>query len=193
MAYYDLYDSPLGPIFIGGSERGLHRVAFQTEDEDLPTLVRLLEEDTGEPAGLDREGARPARMALAAYFAGASSDFELPLAPRGDALPGARLEAAPVRRGRHHHELRRARPRHSKAQHGPRRRRGGRAQPARGRRALPPRREHRRRPRRLRERPRSQALAALARGALGLAPAPTRGRRACLRVEQDRAMCGRRA
>ena len=83
MAYYDLYDSPLGPIFIGGSERGLHRVAFQTEDEDLPTLVRLLEEDTGEPASLDREGARPARMALAAYFAGASSDFELPLAPRG--------------------------------------------------------------------------------------------------------------
>ena len=83
MAYYDLYDSPLGSIFIGGSERGLHRVAFQTEDTDLPDLVRLLEEDAGEPAGLDREGARPTRMALAAYFAGASSDFELPLAPRG--------------------------------------------------------------------------------------------------------------
>ncbi len=84
MAYYDLYDSPLGPIFIGGSEQGLHRVAFQTEDEDLPTLVRLLEADTGEPAGLEREGARATRMALAAYFAGANDgEFELPLAPRG--------------------------------------------------------------------------------------------------------------
>jgi len=83
VAYYDLYDSALGPIFIGGSERGLHRVAFQTEDVDLPWLVGALEEDAGEPAGLDREGARPARMALASYFAGASPDFELPLAPRG--------------------------------------------------------------------------------------------------------------
>ena len=83
MAFYDLYDSPLGPIFIGGSERGLHRVMFQTEDEDLPMLVRALEEDARDPAGLDREGARPARMALAAYFAGASGDFDLPLAPRG--------------------------------------------------------------------------------------------------------------
>jgi methylated-DNA-[protein]-cysteine S-methyltransferase len=83
MAYYDLYDSPLGPIFIGGSAKGLHRVEFQTEDTDLPTLVALLEEDAGEPAGLDREGARAARMALASYFAGASGDFDLPLAPRG--------------------------------------------------------------------------------------------------------------
>jgi len=83
MAYYDLYDSALGPIFIGGSERGLHRIAFQSEDFDLPALVRALEEDAGEAAGLDREGARPAHMALASYFAGASGDFDLPLAPRG--------------------------------------------------------------------------------------------------------------
>ena len=87
MAWYDIYDSPLGPIFVGGSDKGVHRVAFQSQDEDLPELVRQLEGDAGEPAGLDREAARPVLTALASYFAGADGDFEeLELAPHGTAF-----------------------------------------------------------------------------------------------------------
>ena len=83
MAWYDLFESSLGPIFIGGSDEGLHRVDFLTEQRTLPDEVRRLEQDAGEPAGLERDAARPTIAALAAYFAGASSEFDLPLAPRG--------------------------------------------------------------------------------------------------------------
>ena len=83
MAWYDLFDSTLGPIFIGGSDDGLHRVDFLSEQRTLPDEVRRLEEESGEAAGLDRDPARAAITALAAYFAGASNEFDLLLAPRG--------------------------------------------------------------------------------------------------------------
>jgi O-6-methylguanine DNA methyltransferase len=83
VAWYDLFESAIGPIFIGGSDDGLHRVNFLTEERTLPDEVRALEEDCGETAGLDREAARPVITAFAAYFAGASSEFDLPIAPRG--------------------------------------------------------------------------------------------------------------
>ena len=83
MAYYELFQSAIGPIFIGGSDKGLHRVDFLLEDRPLRSLVERLEQDLDETAGLDREATRPALTALAAYFTGASANFDLPLAPRG--------------------------------------------------------------------------------------------------------------
>jgi O-6-methylguanine DNA methyltransferase len=83
MAFYDLFASPVGPIFVGGVESGLVRVEFQTEDHDLASLVAELEEASGERAGLDRDAVRPAITALASYFAGVEGDFDLPIAPHG--------------------------------------------------------------------------------------------------------------
>ena len=83
MAFYDLFESPIGPIFVGGVERGLVRVEFQSEEHDLSALVAELEEASDERAGLNREAVRAAITALASYFAGVDGDFDLPIAPHG--------------------------------------------------------------------------------------------------------------
>ena len=83
MAYYELFQSVIGPIFVGHSDKGLHRVDFLLEDRPLRLLVERLEQDLDETANLDREATRSALTALTTYFAGDSSDFNLPLAPRG--------------------------------------------------------------------------------------------------------------
>lgn len=83
MAWYDLFESALGRIFIGGSDAGLHRIDFLTEQHTFTDGVCQLKGDTGEAAGLDHDAAQSAIVVLAAYFAGESSDFDLLLAPRG--------------------------------------------------------------------------------------------------------------
>ena len=57
MAYYDSIQSPIGPIFIGGSAQGLHRIDFMTEERDNAWFVQRLERDAGEPAARDAEAA----------------------------------------------------------------------------------------------------------------------------------------
>ena len=83
MSWYDLLGTPLGPLFVGGSDAGLHRIDFLGERRTLDDELALLERDGGGPAERDPEAARPAAAALAAWFADAARWPDLPLAPRG--------------------------------------------------------------------------------------------------------------
>jgi methylated-DNA-[protein]-cysteine S-methyltransferase len=83
VAYYEVLESPLGPIFVGGSAAGVHRIDFLGEVRDEADEVRRLERDAAEPAARDARAAAPVVAALRAYFAGASGEFALPLAARG--------------------------------------------------------------------------------------------------------------
>ncbi len=83
MAWYDILDTELGPIFVGGSGEGVHRINFLTTQRALPDEVDSLEADSGERAECDPDAARPAIEALAAWFANAEREPDLPLAPRG--------------------------------------------------------------------------------------------------------------
>lgn len=83
VAYYDVIESPLGPLFIGGSAAGLHRVDFLADAREAGSLVARLERDAGQPAARDAEAAGAAARQLRAYFGGERLRFDLPLAPRG--------------------------------------------------------------------------------------------------------------
>ena len=83
MAWYDILDTELGTLFVGGSDEGLHRVNFLVGQRALPDEVHCLEADSGEPAECDPDAARPAIEALAAWFADPANEPDLPLAPRG--------------------------------------------------------------------------------------------------------------
>jgi len=102
MAFYDLLPTPLGTLFIGGSDAGFHRFEFVEETGDRRTVARLaarLEEDAGEPAVRDEACAAVAVRQFTEYFACERSTFDLPLAPRGTPFQRdvwAQLEAIPV-------------------------------------------------------------------------------------------------
>ena len=89
MADYDTLETPLGPIFVGGSEAGVHLVKFVDQRESEAALVSELESiaDAGPPiererllastqtalaralesgAGLEGEGARVTALTTAA-------------------------------------------------------------------------------------------------------------------------------
>ena len=83
MAWYDILDTDLGPLFIGGSEEGVHRINFLSGRHTLREEVACLEADSGEPVTQDADAAGPAVDALAAWFADGGEDPDLPLAPRG--------------------------------------------------------------------------------------------------------------
>ncbi len=83
MGWWELVDSPLGPVFAGGSAEGLHRIDFVTDERDLDWFLVRLEQDAGEPTEQDGEAAAEVREQLRGYFAGERFEFELPLAPRG--------------------------------------------------------------------------------------------------------------
>jgi methylated-DNA-[protein]-cysteine S-methyltransferase len=86
MAWYDLIETPLGPLLIGGSAAGLHRIDFLegTRDAlDEERWVARLERDAGERVTRDAAPAAPAARQLREYFAGARREFDLPLAARG--------------------------------------------------------------------------------------------------------------
>lgn len=90
MSYYDILESPLGPVFIGGSDAGLHRVDFlgspQRDGLDEAGAVALLERECGETARRDPQAAAGTAAQLREYFAGERDRFDLPLAPRGTAF-----------------------------------------------------------------------------------------------------------
>ncbi len=90
MAFYTTFDSPVGPLFIGGSAAGLHRLTFlEPEESRLRTVYTLdgsiaaLERNAGEPARLDEGAAEPVVRQITRYFEGVPGDFDLTLAPRG--------------------------------------------------------------------------------------------------------------
>ena len=88
-AYYHIVDSPLGPMFIGGSAAGLHRIDFIDSPDgrrsEAGYLVRLVKEAGGAPSRDAKAAARAAEQ-LAEYFAGRRTRFDLPLTPRGTAF-----------------------------------------------------------------------------------------------------------
>jgi methylated-DNA-[protein]-cysteine S-methyltransferase len=68
---WDVWSSPIGPLTVGASERGLINVIFG-DRPDLVARVPLATVD--EPAWLE-----PARAQLAEYFAGERREFDLAL------------------------------------------------------------------------------------------------------------------
>jgi methylated-DNA-[protein]-cysteine S-methyltransferase len=86
VAWYELIESPLGTVFIGGSAAGLHRVKFIEGARSVAWfIVRLAEDADVAPDEVHRDpvaGAEAARQ-LREYFAGDRTTFDLPLAPVG--------------------------------------------------------------------------------------------------------------
>ncbi len=108
---YDLLDTPIGTLFIGGSEAGVHRIDFIRDVHDLDWLTARLAAETGTP--LDDVTRDPAAMAeatrqLREYFEGERVDFDLPLAPRGTEFQQqvwAQLRAIPAGETRSYGEI----------------------------------------------------------------------------------------
>ena len=69
---WDVLATPIGPLTIGASERGLVKVSFGGRLEEL--LGRLPLAAVDRPGWLD-----PARTQLGEYFAGRRREFDLPL------------------------------------------------------------------------------------------------------------------
>ncbi len=87
MAYYDVIDTPVGPLFVGGSAEGIHRVDFLAGDghgvRKDGWSITALERDAGEAATHDPQAAAEVTTQLREYFAGERSTFSLRLAARG--------------------------------------------------------------------------------------------------------------
>ena len=71
---YDLVDSPIGPLFVAVSERGLCRISFDAEGQ-LDGLARAF----GPRVLRAARPVDPARRQLDEYFEGRRHEFELPL------------------------------------------------------------------------------------------------------------------
>ena len=71
---YDLVDSPVGPLLVAVSERGLCRIAFDPEGQ-LDGLARAY----GRRVLRSARPVDPVRRQLDEYFEGVRHDFELPL------------------------------------------------------------------------------------------------------------------
>ena len=100
MAFYTTIESPVGPLFLGGSAAGIHRLVFLEPDESrlrtvytLSGSIEALERDAGEPAVPDAEAAAEGVRQLEGYFDGTRVAFDLRLAPRGTAFQLAVWEA----------------------------------------------------------------------------------------------------
>jgi methylated-DNA-[protein]-cysteine S-methyltransferase len=83
ISYYDVIDSPLGQLFIGGSGAGLHRIDFLDDGRDEAGRVALLERESGDAPARDPRAAAPAAEQLREYFASQREHFDVPLAARG--------------------------------------------------------------------------------------------------------------
>lgn len=88
--HYDVIESPIGSIFVGGSAAGLHWIDFMADARDAGRLVERLARDAAEggarEAGAAGETVGEATRQLRAYFRGERTTFDLPLAPRGTAF-----------------------------------------------------------------------------------------------------------
>ena len=85
-----ILETGIGPLFIGASGAGLHRVDFVREGRDRAWLDAALQRDAAHAAGGACAAASAivgeAARCLDAYFAGRPVDFALLLAPRGTAF-----------------------------------------------------------------------------------------------------------
>jgi len=83
MATFEVIDTPVGRLFVGASDQGLHLIKFLDQRDSEGDLIAELETAAGEPAS--RGGAaidQPVRQ-LREYFAGKRHEFDLTLAPKG--------------------------------------------------------------------------------------------------------------
>jgi methylated-DNA-[protein]-cysteine S-methyltransferase len=85
VSYYDIIESPLGPVFIGGSDAGVHRLDFIDPDLDRDRVTRIaaLEAESGESPVQDASALAAVSAQLREYFGGGRTDFDLMLAARG--------------------------------------------------------------------------------------------------------------
>jgi methylated-DNA-[protein]-cysteine S-methyltransferase len=110
MTAWEIVETPLGPLFVGASTAGVHRIDFVREGRDEGWLRAALDREAAAIARADRAGgggdggdggarAIEAARQLAAYFAREHADFALPLAPHGTVFQRAvwsELRAIPV-------------------------------------------------------------------------------------------------
>lgn len=94
-AFFDVIDTPVGPLFIGGSQRGIHRLDFLPDERpsagaeqghrvrEFEWSRACLERETGLPAVHDPHRASEAARQMREYFTGDRVTFDLPLAPHG--------------------------------------------------------------------------------------------------------------
>lgn len=75
--YWDVAASPLGPLYVAVSRRGLCRIAFDVDEDGFLTELNRL----APGAQVERKAAAvaPAMAQLQAYFADAATEFDLPL------------------------------------------------------------------------------------------------------------------
>ncbi|MYH41417.1 MAG: methylated-DNA--[protein]-cysteine S-methyltransferase [Chloroflexi bacterium] len=90
----EIIRTAIGPLFVGASGAGLHRVDFVRPGRDEAWLDSALELDAARardaaPAGSARATLAEALGQLDAYFRGRPVEFALPLAPRGTAFQRA--------------------------------------------------------------------------------------------------------
>jgi methylated-DNA-[protein]-cysteine S-methyltransferase len=83
MSYYDILECPVGAVYIGGSEAGIHRIDFVGDASEESRYLERLERESGSVPQEDPRAARVAVEQLREYFAGERLEFDLPLAPRG--------------------------------------------------------------------------------------------------------------
>ena len=160
-AAFDFVDSPVGPLLVATSARGLCRISYDADPErELEQLAR----DFGVRVLRSAKPIDPARARARRVLRGQAAH----LRPSGRRRPARGLQpprasracARPVRRGRH---VRRAGRTLGAAARGSRRRHGDEQKPAADRPAVPPRGRRERQARRLRRRARAQGKAAQAR------------------------------
>jgi len=73
---YDLTDSPVGPLLLAASPRGLCRISFEPDAErELDALARWF----GARVLRSPKPVEPARRELDAYFEGTRQEFDLPV------------------------------------------------------------------------------------------------------------------
>ena len=159
---YDLLDSPVGPLLVAATPRGVCRISYDADPEAQAERlaraygVRVLRA----PRAVDE-----VRRELDEYFAGRGHDFDLKLdlSAAPDVHPHGTRPARPgaVRRSDDVRHPRRAR---GKPARGARRGNRDEPEPDSDRAALPPGGRLQREPRGLRGRPRSQACPPAARG-----------------------------
>ena len=83
MAYFAMMDSPIGQIFIGGSDTGVHVIKFADQRESVALFVAEVETASGEIAEPNGAGSAESIYQLRQYFNHQRDEFELLLAPRG--------------------------------------------------------------------------------------------------------------
>ena len=72
--YYDIIESPIGPILLAGNEEGLKRLIFLKSERRVEIPDGWVE---------NKEFFREAARQLEAYFSGKLESFDLKLAPEG--------------------------------------------------------------------------------------------------------------